>query len=176
MRITKLIILAIFILTSCANTGQKVNYFKKNGVKWNSSDQVFILFRHAEKKTGENPTLTEQGTKRAKRIVNLVEGIQVNNIFSTDYPRTLETVAPLSKKRLIKPIIYDPTDLAAFALELLDKDQGIYAISGHSNTTAVLANSICDCEDFSAIDESDYGNIFIVVVSKDDSKTYQLRY
>ncbi len=106
-----------------------------------AGEAVYYLFRHAEKIAGgENPRdpgLTDEGITRAENLAELLEDAGVTRIFSSDYIRTRDTVAPLSAATGIAIEIYDPRDLPGFANSLKEID-GVIVISGHSNTTPEL--------------------------------------
>src|SRR4029078_5982747 len=49
------------------------------------------LVRHAEKLTGKDPLLTEQGNKRAGDLMRTLKGKNIQHIFVTEYRRTQNT-------------------------------------------------------------------------------------
>ncbi len=174
------IIYTIFVLflapVMCTNNTNIPKYFQSENVVWKDSDKVYILVRHAEKQTGDDPELTSEGVIRAKKLALILEGIQEMDIYSSDYNRTKATIAPLCEKMDEDRIIYDARKLDEFSKELGTKEAGINIIAGHSNTTPSLANKLCNCSVFPNIDESDYTNIYVVVQSDSLSRTYVLNY
>lgn len=129
-----------------------------------AGEAVYYLFRHAEKiEGGENPRdpgLTDEGITRAENLVELLEDTGVTRIFSSDYIRTRETVAPLSAATGVAIEIYDPRDLPGFADSLKEID-GVIVISGHSNTTpeltALLSGHLTE-----PMEESEYDRLYRV--------------
>ena len=176
MRAAKLTILIIFVLTSCTNYLHVPGFMSSESIKWKKSDKVYILLRHAEKKSGEDPHLKAEGFNRATLFAELMKNTPVKEIFSTNYNRTIQTVTPLANAINQELTIYNPRGLGDFSKELDAKPAGVYVISGHSNTTPTLANDLCNCTEYPNIDESDYSNIFVVVSNSNGTKAYQLTY
>ena len=58
---------------------------------------TMIVLRHAEKGTGANPDLTEQGHQRAKDLAQLLKGAPIQRLYCTEYIRTRQTLEPLSE-------------------------------------------------------------------------------
>lgn len=176
MKTLKIVIFAL-LLMNCSSFSRTVPpYFASNEIQWGSKDKVFVFFRHAEKAKGKDPQLTDQGKQRAKKLEEIFLNNKPRKIFSTDTKRTLETVKQVSDKWNLEVEIYDPKLIEESASFLRSQRAGTYLISGHSNTTPNLANAVCDCNVFPAIDESDYSNIFVVVIKGDDVITHNLQY
>lgn len=107
------------------------------------------LFRHGEKAPGKDPALTEAGQARAQRIAGLIlkapsTGDNIR-LYSTDYRRTQETIAPLAEATGVKVQSYDPGDLAQFAAQISALD-GTVVVAGHSNTTPELLKLLSGIE------------------------------
>lgn len=126
----------------------------------------FVLVRHAEKDTGDNPGLTAEGTLRAQRLADMLQQEKVTAIFSTDYRRTLETVGPLSKDAEISTQKYQPMS-ETFIPSIFTQypEGGLFVIAGHSNTIPALVNQLVGSNDFEQLGESDYNDVFIVQAS-----------
>ena len=126
-----------------------------------AGEAVYILFRHAEKMIdGHDPELSYEGKKRALSISKYLEQAGVSRIFSSDYQRTRETVAPVSAMTGIPIEIYDPRNLEDFAQEL-KKMSGTIAVSGHSNTTPELA-ALISGEITKPMPETEYDRLYII--------------
>lgn len=125
---------------------------------------TYYLVRHAEKQSDgtKNPHLTEQGQQRADYLAQQLSLTNISKIYSTDYHRTQETAKPLSDLLDIKVESYNPSKLEEFA-EALKAQTGRMLIVGHSNTTPNLA-AFLSGEDVEAIDESQYENLYQVVL------------
>lgn len=129
---------------------------------------TFVLVRHAEKvKDGsKDPSLTPEGKDRAARLANMLSPADVGAIYSTNYIRTQNTVAPLAKNCELDIQSYQPLDFA-FLKEAASTHKGkTIVVSGHSNTIPYLVNELIGEEKFKDLDDSEYDKIFIVTVKK----------
>lgn len=142
-----------------------------------AGEAVYYFFRHAEKIAGgENPRdlgLTDEGITRAENLVELLEDTGVTRIFSSDYIRTRDTVAPLSVATGIEIEIYDPRDLPGFAA-LLKEMEGVIVISGHSNTTPELT-ALLSGHETEPMDEDEYDRLYMVEKSGEEFAVTTLR-
>lgn len=136
--------------------------------KTKSDDRYIYLVRHAEKMSdSKNPELTEQGRLRAQSLSKVLSSKSITGIYSTDYKRTKGTAAPLSQ-RLDLPInLYDPSDLEGFSSELKEEIKGNVLVVGHSNSTPTLVNHLLGTTTYKKLDETEYGDLFIVLLSSD---------
>lgn len=137
-----------------------------------------ILVRHAEKQSGDNPGLTQEGQTRAKDLAAMLNHMEIDAIFSSDFRRTWLTAEPLAKTKNLEIQTYDHRNLSAFAETLKEEYYGkTVLVSGHSNTTPTLTGLLDGTEAYEGFDESDYGNIMIVTIPPDGpAKTIRLRY
>ena len=63
--------------------------------KTSDSDATYYLVRHAEKTTDKSdPSLTQQGQKRAKDLAQRLSKLPLTEIYSSDYIRTRDTAVP----------------------------------------------------------------------------------
>lgn len=155
--------------------GGLLNMLKKNS----DENTTIILVRHAEKmKDKKNPDLTEEGNRRAEKLKNILSTIPLNHIYSSDYNRTQQTAKPTSEAQRVKVTSYNPRALNEFGNMLLQNEKGDnILVVGHSNTTPVLLNYFMDETIVESIDESDYGNLYIVNIDKKgNTKSILLRF
>lgn len=145
-----------------------------------SQDQIttFILVRHAEKATGKNPSLTTAGKARAIELAAVLDKVEVDAIYSTNYNRTLETAKPTADRKNIDITNYNPSDLTAFAQTLLsDSANRTTLIVGHSNTTPDLINILLKENRLAQLSEKDYDDLFILTLSQHgDTQLLPLKY
>jgi len=80
---------------------------------------TLFVVRHAEKQTGTNPSLTENGKQRAIDLAHFLENIPIDAIYSSNYKRTEETVMPTATQKNIAITTYDPGQLSKVASDLL---------------------------------------------------------
>ena len=129
-----------------------------------AGEAIYYLFRHAEKVAGSenprDPDLTETGIARAENLAELLGDKGVTHIYSSDYIRTRDSVAPLSAATGVEIQIYDPRDLPGFAAQLKDIE-GVIIISGHSNTTPELT-ALLSGHETEPMEESEYDRLYWV--------------
>lgn len=145
----------------------------QNSFGQQTTTTTYYFIRHAEKvDNSKNPDLSEIGLERAKTWNKIFSEINFNQIYSTDYNRTLQTVNPtaIAKKTSIK--LYNPKTIAieSFKKETLGKK---ILIVGHSNSVPNFVNKIINQEIYPNIDEDTFGNLYIVTFT-DDTMIYQL--
>ncbi len=149
----------------------------------NYSQTTIILLRHAEKDTAvqgstamtANPPLSQAGKERAKRLVSILEKYPIDEIYSTDYTRTKETITPFANKINKSVQLYDPKTLNAFAEQLRNANKTIVVI-GHSNTTPALVNLLLKENKFKPLDDNEYGTYWIVKIKDEKAEAEQRKY
>jgi broad specificity phosphatase PhoE len=128
---------------------------------------TFYLIRHAEKIRSNpddaDPELNQKGLGRAMHWAEILDAVELDAIYSTDYNRTSMTAAPTSVKKNIDVQYYDPriVDIEQFKADNLNKD---VLIVGHSNTTPEFVNQLIGEEKYVAIDDIENGTLFIVKI------------
>ncbi len=135
-----------------------------------AQETTLIMVRHAEKMDDgtRDPSLNDAGVERAERLANLLqEDFEVSAVYSTPYKRTQETAKPLADLIGSEIQHYDPRDPQGFIGFLMDSKKGkTVLIVGHSNTTPALVNLALGEDKYEQLDESAYGNIFIVSIDE----------
>jgi 2,3-bisphosphoglycerate-dependent phosphoglycerate mutase len=127
-----------------------------------------IIFRHADKETAvegdtSEPDISIEGQKRALRLVKVLEKYKPVRLFSTNYPRTIETVTPLSRIRNLPIEFYEPGSLKELVEKLLSSEnQRRIAVVGHNSTAFQLVNLLLKESKYKMPDDSDYGRIWII--------------
>lgn len=122
-----------------------------------------ILVRHAEKTNDgtTNPSLSEVGLNRAKRLSELLSEVKIDEAYSTPYKRTTETLTPLCESKNIKITSYDTKDTQFVEKKI--KSGKTIIIAGHSNTIPYLVNKLIKEDKYREIDEDDYGKIWVLI-------------
>lgn len=122
-----------------------------------------ILVRHAEKTNDgtTNPSLSEVGLNRAKRLSELLSEVKIDEAYSTPYKRTTETLTPLCESKNIKITSYDTKDTQFVEKKI--KNGETIIIAGHSNTIPYLVNKLIKEDKYREIDEDDYGKIWVLI-------------
>ena len=129
---------------------------------------TFILVRHAEKSQDDprDPSLSEVGIKRALALKTLLSQTEISALYSTSYKRTRSTVQPIAEATGLEIQTYDPRS-ADFLKEIMEKYKGkTVVVSGHSNTTPLVANMLIGSRKFQQLSEDDYSKVFVVTVSE----------
>jgi broad specificity phosphatase PhoE len=140
---------------------------------------VYYLIRHAEKDRSDpenkDPKLTEEGLLRAQRWSEIFDQVEFDQIYSTDYQRTRQTVLCISKRKNIPIETYDPNDL--YNNKFKERTHGnTVLIVGHSNTTPGFVNAILEKEHFEQMDDSNNGNLYIVTIIGDQKNVELLTF
>jgi broad specificity phosphatase PhoE len=131
------------------------------------SKKTIILVRHAEKDVSAtadsgDPDLSPEGLQRAERLVKKIKKYKPGAIYSTNYLRTLDTAAPMAKRRHKQVQIYDAKKSDVLIDQIMKSKTKRFLIVGHSNTVPSLVNMLIKKDLFHSLDESEYGTIFIV--------------
>ncbi|MBJ2175584.1 histidine phosphatase family protein [Aureibaculum sp. A20] len=131
---------------------------------------TYYLIRHAEKvktdATDKNPELNKIGKERAKSWKNIFDELKIDAIYSTDYNRTLQTVAPIAKSKKLTVQKYHPNNLDVEQF-LKDTKGKAILIVGHSNTIPGFANKLIGDGEYLNIDETDNDNLYLVTIEGD---------
>ena len=133
---------------------------------------TIYLIRHSEKdifsENQTDPPLTECGKKRSESLSFFFENIEIENVYSTDYSRTLETANAIAYSRGIEIKYYEPSELKHFSDKLLSLKKNSLVV-GHSNTTPVLSGLLID-ESLEPFSEDIYNRIYKVEINEDKKK------
>ena len=123
-----------------------------------------IVVRHAEKGNDgtQDPPLSQEGMMRAKNLGSLLADVKVDNLFSTPYKRTMQTLSTLSEAQKVKVVTYNPSDKAFFDNFLSNEKGKTSVIAGHSNTAPMIVNSFLKANTYQQLPESEYGKIWIL--------------
>jgi len=154
------LILVVFL--SCKNTSPKTA-----NAETPVTNATYYLIRHADKErgpeAGTDPDLTPEGMARAEFWAQTLSDVDFDAVYSTDYVRTRKTAQPLAEANNLPISIYDAQSLydAQFQQETAGKT---VLIVGHSNTTPAFVNSILGEEQYTEINDSVFGNLYIVKI------------
>ena len=164
MKIFKLLIFAILLtgLISCKDDQKLSDAYVEPAVS------TYFFIRHAEKIRTDSedvdPELSQKGLGRAMHWAEILNDVELDAIYSTDYERTTMTAAPTSVKKDITVQYYDPStiDIEQFKIDNLGKK---VLVVGHSNSTPDFVNKMLGEEEYEAMDDYDNGSLFIVQVT-----------
>ena len=138
----------------------------------------FFLIRHAEKDRSDlenkNPNLNEKGKLRALKWVEILDGINFDKIYSTNYNRTIQTVSPISKKLNIDVSIYSPSALSYKDFILKNYGNKVLVV-GHSNTIPGFVNGLINEKVYEQINDLNNSNLYTVTIC-DEAVAHNLLY
>ena len=135
---------------------------------------TIYLIRHSEKDIlSENqwdPPLTTCGIKRSEYLRSFFEDINIKNVYSTNYLRTMKTAMPIALSKKVGIQYYDSNNLKLFSEQLLNSKQNSIVV-GHSNTTPILAGLLVD-KDMNPFNENIYNRVYKVIISQKNKKLF----
>lgn len=154
------------------NSDDKISETIKEPSK-SSFNAIYYLIRHAEKvrtdPKNEDPKLNEDGMARAKTWEAYFKPIQIDEIYTTDFLRTKQTVSNIAKQKKMSPQIYNQNTI--YSDEFLRKTNGkSVLIVGHSNTIPFLVNKLINEEKYIDMDDGDNSTLFKVTIDGEEKK------
>ncbi len=131
-----ILLTALFALGACTSSSHSAK-----AVEALETTTIYLV-RHAEKANGSrDPELNAAGLQRANRLAEVLEQITVDKLWSSDYIRTRQTLAPLSRQKGVPLEVYDARDSKGLVLTILEGERGqTHVIAGHSNTVPALVD------------------------------------
>ncbi len=133
-----------------------------------TTKSIYVV-RHAEKQITEgeaDPELTEAGRARAQALPAALADVTIEEVYSSRYRRTQQTVAPVAEAAGLEILAYDPADSPALAARLLASPATHILVAGHSNSVPGLIEAL-GAEPPSITDEQ-YGDLFVITVDGDE--------
>lgn len=167
----------LILLISFLSSGELQEVNSEVSIQENMTTYYFI--RHAEKDEGDpgnkDPKLSAAGQERAQKWAKVLKEVEFDMIFSTNYERTRTTASAIAASQEKEVGFYDPRKL--FDPEFQQKTRGkTVLVVGHSNTNPAFVNAVIASDKYRALDEKEYGSLFIVTVSSNGEKSSQLLY
>lgn len=163
-----------FIILFCA-LSIYTTYSQEDSIQ-NLETTTYYFIRHADKdtsdKTNRDPHLTKAGHARSENWSTVLSHVKFDMIYSTNYHRTRETALPTASKNNLELTIYDPRNINLETFLSKTKGKNVLVV-GHSNTTPMFVNALIGEQKYPQIDESIYGNLYIVTF-KGDTKVSHL--
>ena len=127
---------------------------------------TIYLIRHAEKAdSSKDPVLSETGIQRANHWNDVFSAVNFDAVYSTNYNRTQQTATPTAKKNKVIVKLYDPKTIDIEKIKKEHLGQNILIV-GHSNTTPDLVNKLIHQNVYETIDETTFGNLYIVTINE----------
>lgn len=138
---------------------------------------IFII-RHAEKKSGSDPELTEAGKQRAGDLLRVLKKKNIQAIYVTQFKRTQMTSDSLRIKMGIDTVHYLADTLCNDLLKKITArhDRSILII-GHSNTIAYIIHKFAGANlVIKEIGEAEYNNLFLLKTKGNIMKLEVMQY
>jgi len=131
-----------------------------------ASLKTIILVRHAEKAQDHpnNPTLLPEGEARAKRLAIHLKDWGIEQIFSTDFIRTQNTVEPLANLLNLEIESYKVDSLWDFAQDLKTSEAKNILICGHTDINPKMINYLIGEEVYEEMPLEEYDGIYVVLL------------
>lgn len=129
------------------------------------SPGTVVVVRHVEKaaEPADNPGPSPAGEARAVELADLLGPLGVDAIYASNYLRTFATAAPLAQRASLPVHVYDARDTRALIADLDARYRyGTVLVVGHSNTVPDIVRALSGRR-VGAIDESRYGDVFIII-------------
>ena len=148
---------------------------------------VFVV-RHAEKAKDDprDPSLSEAGRQRAEDLAQLLSAAEVTHLFSSQFRRTRQTLAPLARQQELEVHVISAHDPDKQKEALLGLPPGSVAVlAGHSNTVPGMIqslggtlNGLLRAENGDMLHDDEYNRLFLVIRSAGDHgiRTLEMRY
>ncbi|MAP54067.1 phosphoglycerate mutase family protein [Altibacter sp.] len=166
------ILLAVSSLSACHSSEKKKTLLPETEAP---EMTTYFLIRHAEKDRSDpensDPELTEAGLERAKKWATFFIKIPLDQIYSTSYKRTQQTVMDLAADHAITVQTYDASSLYSQDFQRLTKAKTVL-VAGHSNTTPQFVNAILGTHEFTDMDDTDNSSLYMVTVVGDQKKAW----
>jgi phosphohistidine phosphatase SixA len=143
------------------------------GPKPEPADVTVYIVRHAEKQAlpetapqadREDPPLSRDGQVRAMGLPEDVPVREISAVYVTKTKRSADTASAVMALNSIEPIYYPPQDVDGLVARLRKRHGQKVLVVGHSNTIPPLLRGL-GVQDVVEIDESQYGDLWVVTLS-----------
>jgi phosphohistidine phosphatase SixA len=145
----------------------------------NKNTAIYIV-RHAEKQSGENPLLTEEGNKRAGDLMRLLKDKRIQRIYVSEYKRTQHSADSLRMQLGIDTVQInaDTNCIALFESIKIHRDwRSHILIISHSNVVPKIIYNL-GISDFPQenIPAAEFDNLYIVRFKNKKAVLEHLKY
>ncbi|MEO1011171.1 MAG: phosphoglycerate mutase family protein [Bacteroidota bacterium] len=140
---------------------------------------TFYFIRHAEKDRLDpeniDPELDQKGLGRAMHWAEILNDVDLDAIYSTDYERTSMTAAPAAVKQdiIVQYYTLEEMNIEQFKSDNLNNN---VLVVGHSDTTPQFVNQIIGEDKYSTMDEYDNGSLYIVQIVNGTTSDMRLQF
>lgn len=125
---------------------------------------VFVV-RHAEKgPENPDPSLTEAGEQRAAELARIVGDAGVTALFTSEFKRTGETLAPLAARTGLVPVVIPAGKMDSLIAAIRALPPGSRAVvSSHSNLVHLIVERLSGVK-IPALTDEQYDRLAVVTV------------
>lgn len=137
-----------------------------------------VIVRHAEKvDNSADPDLNEVGRKRALTLARLLSEADIAALFSSQYKRTQQTLAPLASELDLEILTVDASMTGELVRRIREEFQGrTVVVASHSDKVTEIIETLGG-PSVGYLDESQYDGLFIATLLDDSSASLvQLKY
>ena len=130
-----------------------------------SCSTTIYLVRHGEKvDNSADPNLSDKGEKRAIALKDTLANAGLKAVYATQFKRTFQTAQPAAEAKNITITRYNSSVSDSLITALSNKKGNNFLVVGHSNTVPDILKEASHNTFTVTISDSQYDNIFIVVM------------
>jgi len=136
-----------------------------NGAAKLPDETIIYVVRHAEKDLSDSknndPHLSKLGKERAEALNDFLKTEKITAVYSTNFKRTIQTVAPVAQHNGVSINTYDSKDHSEIAR--IVKSQLVnqkVLVAGHSNTILEIVKAFGVNPPADKLNDDDYDLIF----------------
>lgn len=168
------VLIAIFLLISAQNITKA-----QKAADFGNKTKIYLV-RHAEKQSGNDPVLTENGNKRAGALLQALKNKGITHIYVTQFKRTQMTGDSLHIQLGIDTVQYkaDTTGEDVLNKILSHNDAGkTILIIGHSNTIPKIIRQL-GAADFEPVNipDAEFDNLYLMTFKKKKVTVKKMKY
>jgi phosphohistidine phosphatase SixA len=135
-----------------------------------------VVVRHAEKvDQSQDAALSEAGLRRAATLAAALRDLPVTAVYTSQFQRTQQTVAPLCQVLRLAAKVVPANDAAALASAIAAHAGGTVVVCGHSNTVPDLLDKL-GVKQAPAIADATFDHLFVVRLDLAGASLLPLRY
>ena len=107
-------------------------------------------------------------------LADVLEKYKPDAVFSSQFNRTLATVAPYSRRKRMQVQFYNHRKLDEIAAMAIEGNFKTIVIVGHNSTTPALTNLLIGADKYKPLGDNEYDKIFIVKIGKNKNKSNEI--
>jgi phosphohistidine phosphatase SixA len=143
--------------------------------------QTIYLIRHAEKvltDTTDNPPLTDEGHIRAQEIAEIIDPKSIDRIYTTEYQRNLQTIAPLAEASDAEVKYYEWHDWQPMLAEIRANSLRLHhvAICGHGDNLLPMIAHLGGEPPLGSLGDFEHDKMFKVLIYGDTTLVEMITY